>query len=118
MFMEVNGIIFKFESKLYLGNLPEILFFGIIPSKCLNGDLERSTTKFTSKNIDEVTLNLNGSSVQDYPIKISDNYPIIPYIKFLDVTRRFYNPACSDVMNLEEFRFCCIFGNKHDILNI
>ena len=93
-----------------LGNLPEIMFFGFIPSKCLNGDLSTSSSKFTSSNIEDVNLSLNGSSLQDYPIKITNNYPIIPYIKFLDVTRRFYNPACSDIISMDEFRFCCIFG--------
>ena len=113
--MEVKQIPSKLNRYLNLGNLPEIIFFGFIPSKCLNGDLERSTSKFTSTNIDEVNLSLNGSSVQDYPIKISNNYPILPYVKFLDVTRRFYDPSCSDVINMEEFRYCCIFGNSHNI---
>ena len=110
MSMEVNSNSLNFISNLFSGNLPEIIFFGLIPSSSQNGDLDKTSSYFTTNKISEVNLSLNGNSVENYPMRISENYPLLPYVKFLDVTRRSYNPSISDCINMDEFQYNCIFG--------
>ena len=94
------------------GNLPELIFAAFIPSQNLNGDLTKSSSLFGLNGISEVNICLNGSACQGYPLKILDDYPIWPYQKFLETTKRSYNPMHSNIMDMTEFNQICLFCKK------
>ena len=97
---------------VYGGNIPELIFVGIVPASNLNGNFAKTSTVFKQNDICEVNISLNGSACQGYPIKINDEYPIWGYQKFLETTKRTYNPACADVMALEQYLLNCVYGNN------
>ena len=96
------------------GNTPEYVFASIIGTDALNGTLDESSTGFLKHSIQEVNLTLNGNSVHGYPIKISNDYFIEPYLRFIDTTNRYNNTHSGGQIMMSEFEANVIFSHRFD----
>ena len=85
------------------GNIPSIMALGIIKTSALQGSLDDSSTAFQLHDVQQVSISLNGTVVDGYPLKIQNSYPISAYKKFLDVTQRYYNINSSAQLSMNEF---------------
>ena len=90
-------------SNVINGNLPKVLFYGIMHESAYMGSFIESSTRFARNNLIEVDMLLNGVSVQGMPIKMSDKCASVPYVRFLNVTNNFMQKSLSEVMPLQEF---------------
>ena len=112
--MEV--INFRIEIVLisYLGNTPEYMFMAIVPSNAFSGTTSTSSTDFRNDKVAELNLKLNGNSVHGYPIRITKNYPIWPYLKYLEVTNRAMNVKCSQQTTIDNYATNQIYAHKFE----
>ena len=62
-----------------------------------------SNTKFTVANVTEIQIKLNGNLVHNYPVKIRNEMPIVPYRMWHENTNRWYNPNSGTQSTLYEF---------------
>ena len=96
------------------GNMPSYLFAGIIPSKSLTGDFEKSSTAFNVQSVKELNITMNGNSVNGYPITVQETSCIFPMHKFLDVTDRLYNVNSGSSMDILAFYHNWIWAHKFE----
>ena len=85
------------------GKLPKILFYGIMTDKSYFGSFNESSTLFQRHDLIEVDLLKNGSSVPGMPIKMTESYVTIPYVRFLELSGKFLEKNTTSVMNLQQF---------------
>ena len=85
------------------GNTPSYMFVGVIPQKCLMGDLEQSSTGFHANMVNEMNITYNGNSVNGYPIKIDDASPVYPLHKFNDTINKMCNITSGSGFTPQEF---------------
>ena len=66
------------------GKTPLFCFFGLIPQENLSSSSTDSSTSFEQNDVTEISLTLNGTPVNGYPIENASKSIIYPYFKFLD----------------------------------
>ena len=96
------------------GNIPEYLFAGIIPQKCLKGDYKMSSTCFEDNDVIAFNITLNGSSVNGYPIEVSKGCSAFTMQKFFDVTNRYYNIQCGENLSKTKFDYNYLWSHKFE----
>ena len=96
------------------GNTPSHIFVGIIKTNALDGDKQLSSTKFSSYNIEEMNITLNGNSVNGYPIQIQDESCVFPLQKFIDATDRTGNISSGSFLNPNEFKFNWLWAHNFE----
>ena len=96
------------------GNTPKYLFAGVIPTKNLQGDWEKSSTAFEQHNVTEFNIALNGNPVNGYPVSIKKRSPCYALSKFNAVTSRLYNVFAGQQMNMQSFQFNFIWSHKFE----
>ena len=96
------------------GKLPSYMFVGLLPQKCLEGDIERSSTFFRSQKVKHMDITLNGSSVSGFPMKISQGSSILPYFKFLDTTGRLFDIDTGSTISAAEFEYNYLWSYKFE----
>ena len=96
------------------GNTPKYLFAGVIPTKNLQGDWEKSSTAFEQHNVTEFNIALNGNPVNGYPVSIKKRSPCYALSKFNSVTSRLYNVFAGQQMNMQSFQFNFIWSHKFE----
>ena len=96
------------------GRLPSYMFVGLLPQKCLDGDIDRSSTYFRSQKIKHMDITLNGSSVSGYPVKIDQESSIVPYFKFLDTTGRLFDIDTGSTLSAAEFEYNYLWSYKFE----
>ena len=87
---------------------------GIVPSKSFTGNSETSATDLRYSLVSEINLKLNGNAVHGYPMKINNNYPIWPYVKYNYVTNRMMNVDCSGQTTIDNFKNNMIYAHKFE----
>ena len=96
------------------GNVPSYVFMGLIPQKNLSGSFAHSSTKFTSNNVIEANITLDGNSVDVYPIEIKDGSAIYPMHKFIKDTGRLYNNECGSTLHVAEYNYNFLWSHKFE----
>ena len=62
----------------------------------------------------EFAITLNGNSVQGYPVKIRNGYPIIPYYKFYDAVSKLGNIDAPAQQTLAGFKDNIIYAHRFE----
>ena len=96
------------------GNNPFLLFIGIIKSNALNGDLALSSTCFERANVKQITITLNGKTVNGYPLENINGSSVMACQKFYDVTNRYLNILSSDGLKQSHFLSNWVYGHKFE----
>ena len=96
------------------GNTPDYVFFGITPTLGVNGSTAASPINFRNYGLKEVNLTLNGNSCHGYPMQIANNYPLMPYVKLIEVLGRLENTDQPMQPNMNYFQNNTIFGAKFE----
>ena len=92
------------------GNTPDYIFIGICKTEGLNGSLEHSSTCFQPYGIKEFDLTLNGSSVNNYPMKITNGMPIWPYVRFCDNLSLTAQTDSSALLDMGDYKVRSFFS--------
>ena len=103
-----------YDNKTLGGNNPSVLFMGILPSSALSGNQLISSTGFRQNKVTDVNLTLNGNSVNGYPMAIKHENCVFPLRLFNDVTNRYMNPLCGDVMNIATFQSNWLYSHNFE----
>ena len=94
------------------GKTPDYIFIGLVETSALNGNSDESPTKFKCHGVKEINLTLNGNPCLGFPIKITNNYPMWPYLKFHDVLGKLQNNGLSTQMTMVQFRKNMLYAHK------
>ena len=86
------------------GNTPDFVFVGICKSAGLNGSLDHSSTSFQPNGVEKIDITLNGASINGYPMSISNDLPLMPYIKFQDILARTANVDLGTQLTIQDFK--------------
>lgn len=96
------------------GNTPDYVFIGIIETEKISGSTKTSAIEFKSSAIKEFNLTLNGSSCLGFPLKIENNFPIWPFLKFHDTLGNMNNSTSANQFSLSEFKEMSLFSHKFE----
>ena len=100
-------------SNIMGGNTPTFLFAGIIESAALMGNNKLSSTAFKQHKVLEFDLNIDGQSVQGFPIKTENGIPIMAYDSYLKATNRAFNNSVNETIPIRDYaNFSFIYGHK------
>ena len=108
-----NDTVVRFDN-MRGGSIPSYIFCGIIPSAALLGDYEKSSTCFMWNNIEELTITLNGSNVNGFPIDIRREGTVVPLQQFHDVTGRLLNTEAGAGMTLNKYETNFIWAHRFE----
>ena len=86
------------------GPIPSHLFAGIISTDQLAGSKDHTCTGFEQNNVKEFNININGHSVNGYPVKCFDGASTFPLAKWLESTNRLHNNLAGNSLNLYRFK--------------
>ena len=108
------------ESEISFHNLrggptPDYVFIGILSEKQIYGDASISSTRFTDRNVTEMDITFDGSSVCGYPLQITQGSPVYPLHKFLDVTGRLYDSSCGNTLDFNKYIFNWLWSHKFEV---
>ena len=92
------------------GNCPLFFFAAIIPTAHLNGDFTLSSTKFASHEVEEVSIKLNGNTIENYPMTIRNTIPVLPHMQFYKVTNRYLNNMAGRGLKILDYRYNCLYA--------
>ena len=96
------------------GNTPDYVFMAICKTVALSGSSKHTTTSFKNNEVKDFAITLNGNSVQGYPVKIKNGYPIIPYYKFYDVVSKLGNIDAPAQQTLANFKDNIIYAHRFE----
>ena len=96
------------------GNIPTYIFAGIIPTNSITGDFAESSTSFSSHNVSEMNITLNGHSVNGYPITIKNNCGTFAQFQFNETVGRSYNIQCGSVLTKAQFKSNFIWAHRFE----
>ena len=85
------------------GPIPSHLFAALIPSSYLTGDRENSATIFEQHGVKEFNININGHSVNGYPVKCAQGAATYPLLKWVESTNRLHNNIAGESLSLANF---------------
>ena len=96
------------------GDVPVIMFAGIIPTASLSGVISESVTSFDCNNVSEFNISLNGNSVNGYPMYNKLLSPVYPFYKFMEATSRYMNPESGESLKLGQFMHNWIYAHRFE----
>ena len=111
--IDVNSTNLRFDH-MRGGNLPKCLFAAIIPTEMVNGSLNGSSTGFNCHGVKKFNLTLDGSSVNGFPIQISNQSLVYPLFKFNDTVNKLYNVTTADSFTGAEFTYNFIWSHNFE----
>ena len=85
------------------GKLPTLLLWGLQSKNSYNGSFEHSSTRFNKFGINKVTLFINGSVVNGFPIYSPSGFASSPYNKFLQNTNQQMNSNVGDCLMIRDY---------------
>ena len=97
------------------GQIPTYLFAGVIPTDAIQGSPSKTCTGFTQNNVNEFSININGHSVNGYPIKCEIGASTAPFVKWLDTTNRLHNNMSGQSFTLDNFKHNFIWSHHFEI---
>ena len=93
------------------GNVPSHMFIGLIETAALNGDITKSSTRFSPHFVSRMNISLNGNSVNGYPVNVDSQRCTIPLTKFIDCTNQLHNLNGSQQLTPYEFNYNWIWAH-------
>ena len=93
------------------GNVPSHMFIGLIETAALNGDITKSSTRFSPHFVSRMNISLNGNSVNGYPVNVDSQRCTIPLTKFIDCTNQLHNLNGSQQLTPYEFMYNWIWSH-------
>ena len=87
------------------GNVPSHMFIGLIETAALNGNMTKSSSRFSAWGVNRMNISLNGNSVNGYPVNVESERSTIPLTKFIDCTNQLQNWNGSQQLTPFEFNF-------------
>ena len=96
------------------GNTPDFVFMAIAKTAGLSGSSKHTTTSFKNDHVKEFSITLNGNSVQGYPVKIKNAYPIVPFYKFYDVISKLGNINAPNQHSIASFKDNIIYAHRFE----
>ena len=108
-----NDTVVRFDN-MRGGSVPSYLFCGIIPSAALLGDYEKSSTGFKWNNIEQLTITLNGTNCNGFPIDVRHEGSVVPLQLFHDVTGRLLNTEAGCGMTLNKYETNFIWAHRFE----
>ena len=97
------------------GNVPSHMFIGLIETAALNGDLTKSSTRFSPHGVSRMNISLNGNSVNGYPVNVEQARSTIPLTKFIDCTGQLQNWNGSQQLSPFEFNFNWLWSHCFEV---
>jgi len=89
--------------KISEGPLPHSLVIGLLKPSVFDGDLKRSTFKFTPNDLESVDLQVDNQSLTGYPLTMKSTNGIEFYLNYLKVTNRYENVFSSGAVSYSNF---------------
>ena len=96
------------------GKVPKYIFAGIVETSAIEGTLSLSSTNFACRNVSEINITLNGTSVTGYPITIKDGSETFPLFQFNDTVERTYNNKCCAGLKKVNFQSNFIYAHQFE----
>ena len=90
-------------SDVISGQLPEKIFWGLQTIYSYTGSFNISSTKFGRNGLIKANMYINGKSVDDFPITMSNENVCQPFVKFLTNTNQQLNGLMGRTVSLLEF---------------
>ena len=97
------------------GNIPTYLFAGVIESVALNGHVKKTSTGFLQNNVKEFNININGHSVNGYPVKSEINCATFPFVKWLESTNRLHNNMIGETFSMYTFKKNFLWSHHFEV---
>ena len=97
------------------GNTPSYMFVGFIETDALRGEGTKSSTRFSPHKIQMFNINLNGNSVNGYPLQVRNSIPTQCYQKFISSTNRLCNINGGKMLGPNEFQFNWLWSHKFEV---
>ena len=96
------------------GNTPSHMFVGFIETDALRGEGTKSSTRFSPHKIQTFNINLNGNSVNGYPLQVLNAIPTHCYQKFISSTNRLCNINGGKMLGPNEFQFNWLWSHQFE----
>ena len=96
------------------GNTPSDVFIELVESTAFSGATSFSPVRCQNFGVNEINLTFNGNSCHGYPMKIQNDFPLWPYIKFQDVLGSTCNTTISNQIKIDEFTNKILFAHKFE----
>ena len=96
------------------GNTPSHMFVGLIESSAFKGDITKASTRFSPHKVQMFNINLNGNSVNGYPLQVQKGIPTSCYQKFISTTDRLCNIHGGKMLGPNEFQYNWIWSHKFE----
>ena len=81
------------------------MFVGYIETAALRGNHLKASTRFSPHSVEMFNINLNGNSVNGYPLQIQNRIPTQCYQKFISCTNRLCNINGGKMLGPNEFQY-------------
>ncbi|CBY08178.1 unnamed protein product [Oikopleura dioica] len=95
------------------GNTPAYFFFALTQTDSFQGSMSKETTSFGfHADLQNINLTLNGQSCVGYPMRITNELPIWPYYRLMDILDRLVSPSTPNTIALDSFKKSAIFGHE------
>ena len=89
--------------KLFQGPLPHSVVIGLMSPEVFDGDITKSSFKFTNHNLKSMDLQVDNQSLPGYPLVMKNTNGINFYLNYLKVTNRYENVYASGAINYSNF---------------
>ena len=96
------------------GNTPSHIFVGLIETDALRGEITKSSSKFSPHQVEMFNINLNGNSVQGYPLQVQYSIPTNCFQKFISTTNRLCNINGGKMLGPNEFQYNWLWSHKFE----
>lgn len=96
------------------GNTPSHMFVGFIETAALRGDHLKASTRFSPHSVEMFNINLNGNSVNGYPLQIQNRIPTQCYQKFISCTNRLCNINGGKMLGPNEFQYNWLWSHSFE----
>ena len=96
------------------GNTPSHIFIGIIQTSAFKGTITQSSTRFSPHMVQMFNINLNGNSVNGYPVQVQKGIPTPCYQKFISTTDRICNINGGKMLGPNEFQYNWLWSHKFE----
>jgi hypothetical protein len=96
------------------GNTPDFIFIGIMDTVGFAGSSSSASIRCQNFGVNEINITLNGNSCHGYPIKVRNDFPLWPYVKFQDVLGSTLNSTLGNQIQMEQFMNQMLFAHKFE----
>ena len=92
-------------SDVISGQLPEKVFWGLQTIYSYTGSYNISSTRFARNDLIKANVYIDGKSMDDYPITMSELHSCQPFVKFLSNTNQQLNNLMGKTISLLEYAY-------------